>query len=128
MIGAQNPQNIITRTYRPVEADLAITIKPLVSGNDQITLEITVEQSDFTERISNEAPPGKVSRSFSSMLRVKNNEMVLLGGLEEKSVNNSGAGLPFLARIPIIRWFFGQRTRSKNKSQLNIFIKPTVIY
>ena len=128
VIGAQNPQNIITRTYRPVEADLAITIKPLVSGNDQITLEITVEQSDFTERISNEAPPGKVSRSFSSMLRVKNNEMVLLGGLEEKSVNNSGAGLPFLARIPIIRWFFGQRTRSKNKSQLNIFIKPTVIY
>jgi type IV pilus assembly protein PilQ len=128
VIGSQNPQNIITRRYQQVKADLSVTIKPFVSGNDQITLEISVEQSDFTERISAEAPPGSVTRSFTSMLRVKNNEVILLGGLEEKTTNNSGSGLPFIARIPVLRWIFGKRTKSKSKSQLNIFIKPTVIY
>ena len=99
-----------------------------MSGNDQITLEIEVEQSDFTERISENAPPGKVTRSFTSMLRVKDGEIILLGGLEEKSTNNSGSGLPLLARIPVIKWLFGNRTNSKGGSQLNIFIKPTVLY
>lgn len=127
VIGSQNPQNIITRRYQAVNADLSVAIKPFVSGDNQITLEITVEQSDFTERISEEAPPGSVTRSFNSTLRVRNEEMILLGGLEEKSINNSGSGLPLLARIPVIKWIFGNRTRSKSKSQLNIFIKPTVI-
>jgi len=126
--GSLAPQTLNTRTFVPVNADLTVSIKPFVSGNDQITLEISVEQSDFTERITENAPPGQVSRSFTSFLRVKDNEIILLGGLEEKSTNNSGTGLPLIARIPILRWIFGNRTKSKNSSQLNIFIKPTVIY
>jgi type II secretory pathway component GspD/PulD (secretin) len=54
--------------------------------------------------------------------------MIMLGGLEENQTNNSGSGLPFLSRIPILRWFFGSRTKTKSKSKLTIFIKPTVIY
>ena len=126
--GTLNPQTQNTRTYVPVQADLSVSIKPVVSGNDQITLEITVEQSDFTERISEEAPPGKVTRNFTSMLRVKNNEIILLGGLEEKSRNDSGSGLPLISRIPVLKWIFGRRNKSKGTTQLNVFIKPTVIY
>ncbi|MBL4707495.1 MAG: type II and III secretion system protein [Flavobacteriales bacterium] len=126
--GSLSPQTQNNRTYVAVNADLSIKIKPFVSGNDQITMEISVEQSDFTERITEDAPPGKVTRSFTSILRVKDNEIVLLGGLEEKSTNDSGSGLPLIARIPVLKWIFGNRTRSKSSSQLNIFIKPTVIY
>jgi type IV pilus assembly protein PilQ len=126
--GTLTPQAQNNRTFVPVTADLAITIKPFVSGNDQITMEISVEQSDFTDRISEDAPPGKVTRSFTSMLRVKDNEIILLGGLEEKTTNNAGSGLPLLARIPVIKWLFGNRTNAKSSSQLNVFIKPTVIY
>ena len=128
VIGSQNPQNIITRQYQSVNADLSVTIKPHVSGDDQITLDIQVEQSDFTARISPDAPPGSVTRSFSSLLRVKNEEMILLGGLEQRSVRNSGSGVPLLSRIPVIKWLFSSRTREKSKSRLNIFIKPTVLY
>ncbi|MCL4816887.1 MAG: type II and III secretion system protein [Flavobacteriales bacterium] len=128
VIGSQNPQNIITRTYKSVNADLSITIKPYVSGDNQITLDIKVKQSDFTGRISQNAPPGSVSRNFSSMIRVKDQEMVLLGGLEEKKVSNTGSGIPFLSRIPVIKWLFSNRTKQDNKTKLNIFIKPTVLY
>lgn len=127
-IAGNSNQNIVTRTYKSVHADLSITIKPFVSGDEQITLDITVTQSDFTGKIEPGAPPGQVSRTFTSKIRVKNEEMVLLGGLEEKSLSESGRGVPFLSRIPIIKWFFSSRTKTKSKSKLNIFIKPTVIY
>lgn len=124
----QTTQTINTRVYKSVNADLSVTIKPFVSGDDQITMEIAVSQSDFTEKIEPGAPPGTVSRDFSSLIRVKDQEMILLGGLEEKSIRESGKGVPFLSRIPVIKWFFSSRTREKSKSKLNIFIKPTVIY
>ena len=59
---------------------------------------------------------------------MKNNEMVLLGGLDEVDNENSGTGVPILSRIPIIKWFFSGRTKRKDKSKLHIFIKPTVTY
>lgn len=121
-------QTTTTRTFQSVNADLTITIKPFVSGDDQITLEVTVSQSDFTARIEPGAPPGNISRDFTSLIRVKDQEMVLLGGLEENAIRESGSGVPFLSRIPIIKWFFSSRTKEKSKTKLNIFIKPTVIY
>ncbi|MBL4669095.1 MAG: type II and III secretion system protein [Flavobacteriales bacterium] len=120
--------NTTNRRFQSVNADLSVTIKPIVSGNDQITLEISVSQSDFTARIEPGAPPGQVSRDFTSFIRVKDQEMILLGGLEEKPISESGRGVPFLSRIPVIKWLFSSRNRAKSKSKLNIFIKPTVIY
>ena len=128
VIGTQNPQTVFTRQYLPVNADLSVDIKPIVSGDNQITLEISVNQSDFTDRTVPEAPPNSVTRSFTSVLRVKNQEMILLGGLEEKSTRNNSSGLPLLARIPVIKWFFGKQIRDKRSTRLNILIKPTVIY
>ena len=128
LIANQSTQNITTKQYKSVNADLTLTIKPFVSGDNQITLNIEVDQSDFTARISPNAPPGSVTRSFSSLIRVKNEEMVLLGGLEKKSNSSSGSGVPILARIPVIKWFFSSQTKEKSKSKLNIFIKPTIVY
>jgi type IV pilus assembly protein PilQ len=125
--GVQNPIPITTRNYQQVEANFTLKIKPYVSSDEQVTLEIDVEQTDFTARISPEAPPGTVSRKFTSMIRVRNNDMILLGGLEEKGYDDSGKGVPLLSRIPIIKWLFSSRTRSYKKTKLNIFIKPTIV-
>lgn len=128
IIGTQNPQTVVTRTFKPVNADFSITINPVVSGDDHVTLTITVTQSDFTGRISNNAPPGTTTRSFQSLIRVKSDEMIVLGGLEESRMSNSGSGVPLLSRIPVIKWFFSSREKTKSNTKLNIFIKPTIIY
>lgn len=124
----QSTQNLTTKQYKPIQADLSVNILPIVSGNEQITLEIEVNHSDFTGRMSKDAPPGQTSRMFKSTIRVKNQEMVLLGGLQEKTKNNTHAGLPFLSKIPIIKWLFSNSSKEKQKTKLNIFIKPTIIY
>jgi type IV pilus assembly protein PilQ len=127
MYGTVTSSSQKTTTYKPVEAELKLDIRPLVAGNQEVTLNVSVEQSDFTERIEKNAPPGKVTRKFESLIRVKDQEMILLGGLEEASRRNTTSGVPLLARIPIIKWLFSSRSKSKSESKLNIFIKPTII-
>jgi type IV pilus assembly protein PilQ len=128
IINSQTPQNYITQQYKPVEANLSISINPIVSSSSKITLEIEVNQSSFTDRIAETAPPGTNTRTFKSLIRVGDGEMIILGGLEEASISDSGSGIPFLSRIPIIKWFFSSRTRAKSNNKLTIFVKPTVIY
>ncbi len=127
--GSQVPATSEIRNYEPIDAELAISIKPLVSGNGQVTLDIHVIQSDFNgERIEKDAPPGLTSREFSSIIRMQNQDLAILGGLEEKIKNDTGNGVPLLARIPVIKWLFSSRKREDSKQKLTILIKPTVIY
>ncbi|WP_298423818.1 type II secretion system protein GspD [uncultured Kordia sp.] len=114
--------------WKSTEANLSVRIKPFVSKDEHVTLEVSVEQSSFLGRAGENAPPGKATRKFESMIRVKNNEMILLGGLDELENENSGTGTPFFSRIPIIKWFFSSRKKKKEKSKLHILIKPTVTY
>lgn len=128
VIGTQNPTITTSQIYKPVNADLSLKILPIVSSEEVVTLEIEVNQSNFTERIADTAPPGTVERKFNSIIRVRDREMVVLGGLDEKEQSRSGSGIPFLSRIPVIRWFFGTRSSRTSKSKLTIFIRPTIIY
>lgn len=127
--GTQIPQASEVKNYLPIDAELSLTIRPLVSGNGEITMDIKVIQSNFNgQKIDRDAPPGINSREFTSIIRVKDQDIIILGGLEEKSKNDSGSGVPLLARIPIIKWLFSSRTRTDSKSKLSVLIKPTVIY
>jgi len=128
VVGIQNPFPVQSQNYKSVNADLSVTINPIVSGDEQITLDIGVKQSSFTTRIAPTAPPGTITRDFQSLIRVKNEDLIVLGGLDENSINDSGEGVPFLSRIPIIKWLFSSRTRAANKNKLTVFIRATVIY
>jgi len=117
------------KQYKPVNADFSIIITPLVSADEQITMQVKVDQSDFTGgRLAPDAPPNQVSRSFTSLIRVRNEEMILLGGLDEGTMKDSGSGIPVLSRIPILKWIFSSRNRVRNENKLSIFIKPTIIF
>ena len=114
--------------WKPTEANLGVFIKPFVSKDEQVTLEISVEKSAFLGRAGENAPPDKATQKFESLVRVRNNEMILLGGLDELEKQNSGTGTPFLSRIPVISWFFSSKRKAKSKSKLHVLIKPTIVY
>lgn len=126
--GFDNPQTSEITNYEPIDAELGLTIKPLVSGDGQVTLDIFVVQSSFGSRVSADAPPDLSSREFSSIIRVQDQDIVVLGGLEEQTKNDSGTGVPLLARIPVLKWLFSKRKREDSKAKLTVFIKPTIIY
>jgi type IV pilus assembly protein PilQ len=126
--GSQNPALTNSYEWKPLNADLSISIKPMVSGDENITLSIKVSQAEFQTDNESEAPPGSITRGFESMIRVKNQEMILLGGIDKITDQDVSSGTPFLSRIPVIKWFFSSRTKAKKNSKMNIFIRPTIIY
>lgn len=127
-LGTQNPVVSESTSFVPIDAELSLEVLPFVSADGEITMDIKVIQSSFSgERITETGPPEVSSREFTSIIKSRNNDIVVLGGLEETSKNDSGTGVPFLARIPVIKWLFSRRVRTDSKSKLTVLIKPTVI-
>jgi len=128
VVGGVNP--IVTRSprYEKVEANLDIKITPFVSGNDNVTLGIEAEFSDFIDPTIEGAPPGNATRKFISRIRIRNEEMIVLGGLEEVSKSETGSGVPLLSRIPVLKWLFSSKSKNEQNNKLLIFIKPTIVY
>lgn len=127
LTGTQNPIQSESYQWKNVEANLSLDITPYVSLDSCITMQIDLTQSEFTGREVEDAPPGTTTRSFNSIIKVRNEEMVLLGGLERNLSSKTSSGLPFLARIPVLRWLFGSSSKRKSMQKLNVFIKPTII-
>ena len=117
-----------SKVWKDIKANLTVNIQPSVSSDEQITLTIKVTQDDFAGKIDPSSPPNMTTQTFESMVRVKNGEVILLGGLEKKKDNNSGSGVPFLSRIPVLKWLFSSRASEKAKSKLHILVKATVTY
>ncbi len=125
--GSQTPIQNESYVWKEVEANLNVKITPFVGEDRNITLEIEIEQSEFTGRVETEGPPGTATRSFKSLIRVQNEEMVLLGGIDRNSLTRTSSGLPFIARVPVLKWIFGSAKDNKVDHKLSVFIKPTII-
>ena len=129
IIGTQNPLQSESYLWKNVEANFVLDITPHVSQDSTITMDISLSQDEFTTTDDDDkyAPPGISKRSFTSIIKVKDGEMVLLGGIEKNLKDNTSKGLPYVVRVPVLRSIFGKTRKVKTDSRLNIFIKPTII-
>lgn len=128
VIPSLTSQTVVTEQFTEVNADLKINIRPIVSGDDQVTLNITVDISDFIGNPPLNAPPPKSTSKFESIIRARNEDMIVLGGMERTENSDTGSGVPILSRIPILKWLFSSREKTMNKVVTVIFIKPTITY
>jgi len=124
---AATSTSVFTNTYIPVEANLSVDIKPIVSGDDQVTLAIKVNISDFTSIPTDGSPPPQSISKFESSLRVHSEDTVLLGGIERNENDLSSSGIPILSRIPVLKWIFSSRTKTNSKLVTVLFIKSTIL-
>lgn len=128
IIGTQNPLQSESFLWKNVEANFVLEITPHVSRDSTITMDINLSQDEFTASDDDKyAPPGISKRSFTSIIKVKDGEMVLLGGIEKNLRDNNSKGLPYVSRAPVLRSLFGKTKKLKTDSRLNIFIKPTIV-
>ncbi len=123
-------QGVLTsKIWKSVDANLTVKIKPFVSSDGNVTMDITLTNDDFDgSKVDPTAPPNATKQTFESVIRVQNGDVVLLGGLDKKQNNNSGEGVPLLSRVPVVKWLFSSRNKSKRKYKLHIIIRPTVTY
>jgi general secretion pathway protein D len=66
-------------------------------------------------------------KEMSSVLKLKDRQTAIIGGLIEDRNDQSRVGLPWLSDIPGVGDFFSQRDDSTQKTELVIFIRPVII-
>jgi len=125
---ASTNTSIFSNIYVPVEANLSIDIKPIVSGDDQVTLGIKVNISDFTSIPTDGSPPPQSISKFETSLRVHSDDTILLGGIERTENDLTSSGIPILSKIPILKWIFSSRTKTASKVVTVLFIKSTIVH
>ncbi|AMR33706.1 general secretion pathway protein GspD [Mucilaginibacter sp. PAMC 26640] len=124
---AASNTSIFVNDYKESDANLSIKIRPMVSGDDQVTLGINIDISDFTSLPTDGSPPPKSTSKFESTIRAHNEDMIVLGGIERTENSEGTSGIPILSRIPILKYIFSSRNKSRSKVVTLVFIKPTII-
>ncbi|MEO0899588.1 MAG: type II and III secretion system protein [Bacteroidota bacterium] len=126
--GAVNNFQQFTQRFESIVANVTLTVKPFVSDDGMVTLDVI---PDFTTPVGSfdaDVPPTIATRRFVSTIRVKNQETVVLGGLTEDAIGENTSGLPWVSRVPVLKWIFGNVQKTRNKSSLIIYITPVVTY
>lgn len=126
--GAVNNFTQFTQRFERIDANIKLSIRPYISEGEMVTLEVMPNFTSPIGSLDAEVPPTIATRRFESTIRVKNGETVILGGLSEERSNESTQGLPFLSRIPVLKYLFGSVNKGKTKSSMLIYLTPTIYY
>ena len=126
--GAVNNFQTFTQRFERIEANITLTVKPYISEDEMVTLDVIPDFTTPVGQFDSGVPPTIATRRFVSTIRVKNGETVILGGLSEDSSHENTSGLPVLSRIPILKWLFGNVNKNKSKSSLFIYLTPVIYY
>ncbi len=115
-----------TTSVTEKEALLQLKVTPRVINDDQIYLKIFTTRDVFDFSRSVQGSPPKNTRETQTNLIVKNGETIVIGGIYTESDTESETGVPFLSKIPLIGGLFKKDTKTKDKTELLIFITPRI--
>jgi len=114
-------------TYLPIGTVLNILPKRMQSDKIMLNMAVTVSSIIGTEVISGNPYPIASSRVYSAPVEIDSGYTVAVGGLDEAREREGEVGVPFLSKIPGLKWLFKYKSRSKNHKNLMLFITPTII-
>jgi general secretion pathway protein D len=72
--------------------------------------------------------PTVAQRALKTKIAVESGQTILLGGLIAENNIEGRSGLPFLSRVPILKYFFGSTNNNSSRTEIIAMITPTVIF
>lgn len=117
-----NPFSTIER--EPVGTTLTIT--PRI--NEGTGMRLTIQQ--VVSSISSSAVASDVitnNREILTEVFVEDGDILVLGGLMDDQLRLNEQRVPFLGRIPGLKWLFSARNTERGQSNLMVFIRPTIL-
>ncbi len=128
--------NNFTSTPQSVSVGLVMSVTPQISENGSILLNVRPTISSLKGAGKTDPTPGLAvanvvpeiqTREMESMLRLSDGEVAVMGGLMEDRINYNTNEIPGLGGIPVLGNFFSNRNDTTTKTELVIFLKPTII-
>lgn len=113
--------------------DVGITLKitPQITEGDYVRLDLYQEISSVKQEpnadILMSVGPTTTKRSTKTSVTVKDNQLVVIGGLMQEKDEDTVTKVPILGDIPILGWLFKYKTAGKKKTNLLVFLTPHII-
>jgi type IV pilus assembly protein PilQ len=116
-----------TVTTEFIEANLKLVVTPHVTndGNVKLKIKVSNDEPDFDRTVQG-VPTIRKKEAVTEAL-VKDNDIVVIGGVYDIDEGKQNRGIPYLSRIPVLGWFFKFEQTSYEKADLLIFISPKVL-
>ena len=113
--------------FRDIGIQLEVT--PLIGADGSVQMEINQSADSISGKTTidgNEQPIiGK--REANSTITVSDKEIAILAGLQQNEISDSGSYFPLIGRLPLLKNILSGTTKSYNRTELVIFIRPTII-
>ncbi len=134
----QSGSNTIQETYsneivKSVFAGILLDITPQITDNGEIILKINPSISSIKSEVSTDSsgvrrlPPDLLKKQISSVVKLRDGEKIILGGLISSRQGNTTYKVPILANIPLLGYAFKQDRVSEIREELVIIITPYII-
>lgn len=125
----------LTTTPQSVAVGLVMNVTPQISENNSVLLNVRPTISRITGYKQDPHPslviannvPEIETREMESLMIVNNGDIAVLGGLMQDMVNNNDDAVPGVSKIPLLGNIFTHRNDDNVKTELVIFLRPTVI-
>ena len=114
---------VITIEIVDVSATLQIQMIPRLSSAERLSLQIAVDINEFT----NVSTLTRLTRRVNTNANLGSGQILVIGGLTQITQTDIKTGTPLLQDLPLIGSFFSGRNKTTTKSNLAIFISPTII-
>ncbi|KFX08231.1 type II secretion system secretin GspD [Pectobacterium wasabiae] len=120
----------VFQTVERKTVGIKLKVKPQINEGDSVLLEIEQEVSSVADAASSSSTNLGATfntRTVNNAVLVSSGETVVVGGLLDKSTNESASKVPLLGDIPILGHLFRSNSQETKKRNLMLFIRPSII-
>jgi general secretion pathway protein D len=114
------------QTYEYKDVGVTLKITPQINQERFVRLKIFQEVVKL-KKGTEEYRPTTLKRSAETTIIVKDNNTVVIGGMIGESTESATYKVPCLGDIPVLSWLFKSLSRSRNKTNLFVFLTPYII-
>ena len=115
-------------TVERKDVGLMLKVRPQISENGTVKMAIYQEVSKIDPAtLSNVNGPTTSKRSIESNVVVDDGSIIVIGGLLEDSYSQGQDKVPLLGDIPAVGALFRSENRTRNKTNLMVFLRPIVV-
>lgn len=116
------------RTVKRQEVGIKLEVTPQVNAQGDVKLFLKQEVSSVAGPVSSRSSDLILNkREFETTLTVGDGQLLAIGGLLNDDERRTIERIPLLSDIPIIGELFKSRSRSRSKTNLMVFIRPTIL-
>ncbi|HWY21788.1 MAG TPA: cohesin domain-containing protein [Candidatus Acidoferrum sp.] len=128
-IGGVGINPLVNTQFQYLDVGVNIDVTPHVHADREVTLKITMEISSVVGQssIGGISQPIIGQKKIEHEIRLRDGESSLIGGIMDDSQTRSLSGIPGLAQIPILGYFFGQKTQDHSQDETVFAITPHII-